>query len=171
MPRFPFRRLLSSRAAPGASESPRALRRAPSFVARLRTVNAIVEQIGHAGSVRKEDLHLGDRLQVATENSVYSIQFLGDATYRISGGWFDRQGISPVRTSIAGCTWGGSVIKNDIVAACGLHLEFGNRVVTSRIRRVHVIRDGARTARLRPVDSGELLPACYGPRWGTSSAG
>ena len=28
----------------------------------------------------------------------------------------------------------------DIVAACGLHLEFGNRVVTSRIRQFNVVR-------------------------------
>ena len=31
---------------------------------------------------------------------------------------------------------GGRVIKNDIVAACGLHLEFGNKVVTSRIKKI-----------------------------------
>jgi hypothetical protein len=141
-------------------------------IARLRTVNAILDQVGRAQSVRKADLRCGDRLRVATENSVYSIHVLDDATYSISGGWFDRQGLSPVRTSIAGCTWGGSVIKNDIVAACGLHLEFGNRVVTSRIREVHVIRDGERESRgLRPVEGRELLAACYGPSWDTSSAG
>ena len=135
------------------------------MIARIRTVNAILGQAGHCQSVRKADLRCGDRLLVATENSVYSIQVLEDATYSIWGGWFDRQGLSPARTSIAGCTWGGSVIKSDIVAACGLHLEFGNRVVTSRIREVHVIRDGAREShRLRPAESCELLLACYGPR-------
>ena len=109
---------------------------------------------------------------VETENSVYDIAVLEDSTYSISGGWFDRQGVSPVRISIAGCTWGGTVIKNDIVAACGLHLEFGNRVVTSRIREVHVIRDGIDAARnLPPARSRDLREACYGPRWESSSVG
>ena len=43
-------------------------------------------------------------------------------------------------TNINGCTWGGSAIMIDIVAACGLHLEFGNRVVTSKIRQFSVVR-------------------------------
>jgi hypothetical protein len=38
-----------------------------------------------------------------------------------------------------GCTWGGSAIKQDIVAALGLRLEFGNSVRTARIREVRVI--------------------------------
>ncbi|MGH9368714.1 MAG: hypothetical protein ACRD3M_13690 [Thermoanaerobaculia bacterium] len=111
-------------------------------------------------------------MRVETENSIYEISVLEDASYSISGGWFDRQGLSPVRLSIAGCTWGGTVIENDIVAACGLHLEFGNRVVTSRIREVHVMRDGVPESRgLQPAHSCELYLACYGPRWETASAG
>jgi hypothetical protein len=141
-------------------------------IAHFRTVNAILEQARLRRPVRKADLGCGSRVIVATENSVYSIDVLEDAMYSVRGGWFDRQGLSPVRISIAGCTWGGSVIKNDIVAACGLHLEFGNRVVTSRIREVHVIREGARDRRgLRPVESRELFLSCYGPRWDTASAG
>ncbi|HSS44652.1 MAG TPA: hypothetical protein VLO07_04855 [Thermoanaerobaculia bacterium] len=133
------------------------------MIARLRTVNAILDQVGHCRSVRKADLRCGDRVLVATQNSLYSVQVLEDSTYTVCGGWFDRHGLSPVRTSIAGCTWGGSVIKNDIVAACGLHLEFGNRVVTSRIREVRVIRDGVSgTLQVRPLEEGELLNACYG---------
>ncbi len=54
----------------------------------------------------------------------------------------DKEGLSPLRTTINGCTWGGSAIKVDIVAACGLHLEFGNRVVTSRIKEFDVDRFG-----------------------------
>ncbi len=142
------------------------------MIARFRTVNAILEQARLARPVRKADLRCGDQVLVATENSVYSIHVLGDSTYSIRGGWFDRQGLSPVRTSIGGCTWGGTAIKSDIVAACGLHLEFGNRVVTSRIREILVIRDGApESRRLRPADSRELLLACYGSRWDTALAG
>jgi hypothetical protein len=141
------------------------------LIARFRTVNAILEQASLSRPVRRADLCRGTRVLVATENSVYSIDVLEDATYSVRGGWFDRQGLSPVRISIAGCTWGGTVIKNDIVAACGLHLEFGNRVVTSRIRQIHVIRAETPDRGLRPVESGELFLQCYGPRWETASAG
>ena len=142
------------------------------MIAHFRTVNAILEQVRLSRPVSKADLGHGDCVLVTTENSVYSIQVLEDATYSIRGGWFDRQKLSPVRTSIAGCTWGGTVIKNDIVAACGLRLEFGNRVVTSRIREVLVIRGGTRESLgLRPVHSHELFLNCYGPRWDTASAG
>ncbi|MGH9367493.1 MAG: hypothetical protein ACRD3M_07445, partial [Thermoanaerobaculia bacterium] len=90
----------------------------------------------------------------------------------VRGGWFDRQKLSPVTTSIAGCTWGGSAIKNDIVAACRLHLEFGNRVLTSRIREVLVIRGGTQESQgLRPIQSRELFRSCYGSRWESASAG
>jgi hypothetical protein len=133
------------------------------MIARARTVNAILEQGRLSQPVQKSELRRGDRVVVATENSVYCISVLGDSTYSVWGGWFDRQGVSPIRLSISGCTWGGSVIKHDIIAACGLRLEFGNRVVTSRIRGIRVIRrkvtDGERP---RPASSRELLVACYG---------
>jgi hypothetical protein len=139
---------------------------------RFRTVNAILGQARLCHPVRKSELNTGARVVVTTENSVYCIDVLEDATYSVRGGWFDRHSLSPVRIAIAGCTWGGSVIKNDIVAACGLHLEFGNRVVTSRIREVHVIRAGIRAGRgLRSIDSRELFLNCYGPRWSVASAG
>ena len=114
------------------------------MIACARTVNLLLDQIGRLELVRKADLRCGDRLEVETENSTYSICVHEDATYSISGGWFDSQGLSPARLSIAGCTWGGSVIKSDIVAACGLRLEFGNRVVTSRIQEVRFVRERAR---------------------------
>jgi hypothetical protein len=91
-------------------------------------------------SVRKQDLEQGDWVLVTTKNSIYSICALGDDLYSVSGGWFDRKGVSPAITSINGCTWGGSAIKHDIVAAPGLFLEFGNKVLTTRIRNVQVVR-------------------------------
>jgi hypothetical protein len=142
------------------------------MIARARTVNAILEQGRLSQPVQKSELRRGDRVVVATENSVYCINVLGDSTYSVWGGWFDRQGVSPVRLSISGCTWGGSVIKNDIVAACGLRLEFGNRVVTSRIRAIRVIR-GTSTddQRFRPAASLDLLVACYGQDYSLSLSG
>ncbi len=141
------------------------------MIARARTVNAILDQSRLFRAVQKSELRRGDRVFVATENSIYWIHVLGDFTYRIQGGWFDRHGLSPIRLSISGCTWGGSVIKHDIVAAPGLRLEFGNRVVTSRIREVRVIRGGDGDLVLRPADSRALLIACYGTNPGKALAG
>jgi hypothetical protein len=141
------------------------------MIARARTVNAILEHGRLSEPVQKSELRRGDRVVVATENSVYCINVLGDSTYSVWGGWFDRQGLSPVRLSISGCTWGGSVIKHDIVAARGLRLEFGNRVVTSRIRAIRVIRGDPDDQHLRPADRRELLFACYGRDPDLSMAG
>ena len=107
-----------------------------------RTLGAIIGDTDQLVQVDKAGLREGDWIVVTTLNSTYSIRVLRGGFYRISGGWFDRQGLSPLRTTISGCTWGGSAIKVDIVAACGLHLEFGNRVVTSRIQQVQVFRFG-----------------------------
>jgi hypothetical protein len=146
-------------------------RKTRAVIARFRTVEAILGQARVCRPVCKRDLSRGSRIVVSTENSVYWIEVLEDATYSVRGGWFDRQGLSPIRISITGCTFGGTAIKNDIVAACGLHLEFGNRVVTSRIRDIRVIPEGSSDRELRPADSGELFRDCYGPRWEIASAG
>ena len=89
--------------------------------------------------VRKADLRTGDCVIVMTRNSVYSIRVVTGGQYLVTGGWFDHKGLSPVKTTIAGCTWGGSVIKVDVVAACGLRLEFGNRLLTSVITKICVM--------------------------------
>ena len=105
-----------------------------------RTLGAIVDCTERLEAVRRADLALGDQLLVTTRNSIYSIHVLEEGLYLVSGGWFDRRGLSPSKVAINGCTWGGRAIKLDIVAACGLHLEFGNNVVTSRITNYQVIR-------------------------------
>ena len=107
---------------------------------RHRTLGAVVDHIERLKMVRKADLELGDQILVTTRNSTYSIHVLQNDLYSVSGGWFDQQGLSPSKVEINGCTWGGRAIKWDIVAACGLHLEFSNQVVTSRIMRFQVIR-------------------------------
>jgi hypothetical protein len=126
-------------------------------------VDAILEQVGRFEAIRKADLRRGDCVIVATENSLYSIHVENEGSYSVSGGWFDRNGISPVTLSISGCTWGGTAIKRDLVAARGLRLEFGNRVVTSTIREVRVIRGGIENlVGLRDAVSADLFRACYG---------
>ena len=100
----------------------------------------IVQRSEQLHMVRRDDLRVGDIVYVKTLNSVYRIHVEEHCSYRVSGGWFDRKSDLPVRTTIAGCTWGGSVIKVDVVAVLGLSLEFGNCVTTSPIQRIILIR-------------------------------
>jgi hypothetical protein len=133
------------------------------MIARVRTVDAILEQVGRFEAIRKADLRRGDRVLVATENSLYCIHVEAEGSYSVSGGWFDKNGMSPVTLAISGCTWGGTAIKRDLVAARGLRLEFGNRVVTSPIREVRVIRgEIEELPGMQPIGSATLFRACYG---------
>ena len=106
------------------------------------SLSTLVENSKQLKQIRKAELRVGDRFLVKTCNSVYSVKVIASGSYLVSGGWFDRKGLSPMKTTITGCTWGGSAIKLDIVAACGLRLEFGNRLVTSTIRKVFVFPYG-----------------------------
>ena len=106
----------------------------------LQTLEAITNHARTLEEVRKQDLRSGDRVMVTTRNSLYALWALGNGHFWVWGGWFDRQGTSPQRVRINGCTWGGSAIKQDIIAALGLRLEFGNRVLTTPIRHVRLIR-------------------------------
>ncbi len=105
-----------------------------------QSLNKIVERLPHLQPVYKHDLEFGDLVLIQTCNSTYVVRVLSDGFYSVSGGWFDARGLSPMRTRILGCTWGGSIIKVDVLAACGLCLEFANRVVTSPIRQVTLYR-------------------------------
>lgn len=102
------------------------------------SLDAMVKSSDFLHEVCRKDLHAGDWLAVKTRNSVYSIRVEGSGLFKVCGGWFDRRGKSPARTSIRGCTWGGSAIKIDIVAACGLRIEFGNCLITSPIQKIFV---------------------------------
>ncbi|SRR5258707_1002670 len=110
---------------------------------RGNTLDALVTHSRHLHQIRKMDVNPGDRLYIKTCNSVYSIRILADGSCSVTGGWFDRKGLSPMKTRIAGCTWGGSAIKIDIVAACGLCLEFSNRLVTTSVQRIFVLPAGS----------------------------
>jgi len=108
------------------------------------SLEKIVDGAVHLKQVRKEDLQFGDVVLITTRNSDYSVCVLDNGHYIVSGGWFARKGLSPVKVGITGCTWGGSIIKVDTLAACGLRLEFGNRVITTTIRKVRVIRGSSK---------------------------
>ena len=103
-------------------------------------LRSIVDRADKLLQVKKSDMHAGDWVFVKTENSLYRIRVLGDGFYEASGGWFDKKGGSPMKVRIAGCSWGGSIIKTGLVAAPGLFLEFGNRLVTTPIQIVIVMR-------------------------------
>jgi hypothetical protein len=100
------------------------------------TLSTIAGSAEHLQELPKESLRPGDLVLIRTSNSVYTVRVLPDGYCRVSGGWFDRKGLSPATTRIAGCTWGGSAIKIDIAAACGLRVEFVNRLVTTPITMI-----------------------------------
>jgi hypothetical protein len=112
------------------------------MIATGHSLKRIVEHTTNLKQVRKSDLQFGDLVFITTRNSNYTLRVFGDGFYLVSGGWFDRKGLSPMKTTITGCTLGGSIIKLDVMAACGLCLEFGNRVVTSTVQKICVVRGG-----------------------------
>lgn len=116
------------------------LRDRRSMLGTGHSLEKIVDGAVHLKQVRRDDLEFGDLILITTRNSDYSVYVLDNNRYVVSGGWFARKGRSPMQVSITGCTWGGSIIKVDTLAACGLRLEFGNRVITTTIRKVQVIR-------------------------------
>jgi hypothetical protein len=87
--------------------------------------------------VYKQNLEPGDQIYLKTLNSVYIIKVVNVGEYIVSGGWFDKQKLSPHKINIRGCTWGGTAIKTDIIAAPGLCLEFSNNLITSKIHKVY----------------------------------
>ena len=111
-----------------------------AMIGSCHSLEKIIETSAHLRQIRKSDLQFGDLVLITTRNSIYSISVIDTDLYLVSGGWFDRKGLSPVKASIAGCTWGGSILKVDTLAACGLHLEFGNRVITTTIQKVSIFR-------------------------------
>ncbi len=106
------------------------------------SLSNLVETADSLHQVEKTNLHRGDCVFVKTHNSIYTVKVLDHGWFEVSGGWFDKKGVSPARVQIHGCTWGGKAIKIDVVAACGLCLEFGNRVVTSPVQRIIVFQNG-----------------------------
>lgn len=99
----------------------------------LFTLSGLLADLEHRPSVRKCEVRSGDMVLVRTRNSVYALRAEEGGEYRVSGGWFDRPGNAVRRVRINGCTWGGSVIHAGLIAACGLRMEFANRVVTSTV--------------------------------------
>ena len=102
-------------------------------------LSALAESTVRVPVIGKSSLRPGDRVILKTLNSVYSLLVLHDGSCAVSGGWFDRKGRSPMKLRVNGCTWGGSAIRPDIVAAPGLCVEFSNRLVTTPVRSAFVL--------------------------------
>jgi len=106
-------------------------------------LDAVVRASALVQGVTRDDLREGDCLFVETRNSTYALLPLGDGTFSVVGGWFDKQALSPCRVAVNGCTFGGRAISSRLLAAPGLFLEFANRVTTTRIMNVHILRTSA----------------------------
>jgi hypothetical protein len=102
-------------------------------------LTSFVDAAGRTPAIGRSTVAPGDLLMVRTRNSIYLIRRDADGQYLVSGGWFARKGVGMTRTTIAGCTAGGSMIWCDVIVARGLCIEFGNRLITSAVRSfVHV---------------------------------
>ena len=89
--------------------------------------------------VQKDEVRAGDWVIICTVKSEYHLRVLEDGLFEASGGWFDKKGKSCMRIGVAGATWGGSAIMPKVLAACGMRVEFRNRLITSPVRRIVVI--------------------------------
>ena len=88
--------------------------------------------------VKKEEITPGDLIIIHTVKSEYRLKALGNGLFQASGGWFDKKGFAPMRIGVAGATWGGSAIMPCVLAACGMRVEFRNRLITSPVKSITV---------------------------------
>jgi hypothetical protein len=109
-----------------------------------RTLGALAAVADSLAGVRRGDLEPGERLVVATRNSIYCLVALADGRFSVTGGWLARGGHGERTLAVGGCTFGGRALLTDMVAAAGLVLEFGDGTATTRIRSVRrILRDSA----------------------------
>lgn len=97
-------------------------------------LSRFVERVEKFPALYKSEVEIGDYILVKTQNSIYKLQARTGSEYFVSGGRFDRKKQSPIQITVTGCGLGSAFIKIDLIAACGLCIEFGNRVITSPIK-------------------------------------
>ncbi len=90
--------------------------------------------------IRRGELAPGDRILVATRNSIYSLLLQDGGTFEVAGGFYQRAGRGAVQVGVSGCSAGGSALFTRLVAARGLFLEFEDGTRTTRIQRVRLQR-------------------------------
>jgi hypothetical protein len=106
----------------------------------VRTLDRLTQHARIVEGVWVKELEPGDWVIVRTENSTYSMLAVGDGSYYVAGGWFASAAGASTRIRVTGCTWGGTAICTNLVAARGMFIEFGNGVRTSRIRDARLVR-------------------------------
>ena len=104
------------------------------------SLDAMAASATAVSGIRATDLQTGDCLIIQTRNSTYVLRANDDGTFDATGGWFSRHEDGAMRLRVAGCTWGGSVLLTCMVAAPGMFLEFANKVRTTRICEVRLLR-------------------------------
>ena len=106
-------------------------------------ITATLDRMTHSAhlfpEIRKDEVRKGDWVIMRTMKSVYTLHSLGDGLYEVCGGWFDKKGVGPMRIGVAGATWGGSVIMPQVLAACGMCVEFRNRLITSPVKKIVIM--------------------------------
>ncbi len=111
-------------------------------------VNRNIVQSEIEGGVSLEGLPPDTVLQIRTQNHFYTALFLGEGAVLISG--HPQYCPEPVQVTIAGSTWGGSMLKLRFIGR-GMHLEFhhpaySTPIITSAIQE---IRERIQSARER----------------------
>lgn len=101
----------------------------------VKTIEMLTS-VAEANAVWRSSVQWGDRITIITANSVYTLIAAEDDSFIVSGGWFERQSASPAVVKVVGCSFGGAVVNRKLIGAPGLHLELGNRLVTTRIQQV-----------------------------------
>lgn len=105
-----------------------------------RPLDLLARVADEIDGVRRPDLGVGDRLLVATKNSIYALTARPNGRFEARGGYYARQGSAAVEIGVLGCSAGGSALFTRIVAAPGLFLEFDDGTRTTRIQRVRLLR-------------------------------
>jgi len=97
-------------------------------------VNRNIIQSEIEGGVYLRDLPRGAVLEIETQDWTCTLEYCGDNEARVSG--HPKFCPEPVRVSVAGSTWGGSMLKQFYIGR-GMQLEFTHpvheRILTSRI--------------------------------------
>jgi hypothetical protein len=101
-------------------------------------VNRNIVQSEIEGGVFLETLAPDTVLQIRTQHHHYTAHFLGEGAAMISG--HPQYCPQPVQVTIAGSTWGGSMLKLRFIGR-GMHLEFhhpdySRPIITSPIQEI-----------------------------------
>jgi len=112
-------------------------------------VNGNIVQSEIEGGVFLEGLPPDTVLQIRTQHHFYTALFLGEGAALISG--HPEYCPEPVQVTIAGSTWGGSMLKMRFIGR-GMHLEFhhpaySTPIITSAIQEIRERIESARERR------------------------